>query len=112
MAFKNKLREHRTNCNLTQSELADRIGVSQKTISSWEVGRSAPTLKELMCLCSVFNCTLANIADIRERIVEEIPIEDIYAKISSLSYIELLNLKVYVTNVLEERRKRRKEKRL
>lgn len=32
----NRLREHRAAANLTQSELADRIGVSRKTINTIE----------------------------------------------------------------------------
>ena len=37
-----ELREARRNAGLTQSELADRIDVSQGTISQWETGRETP----------------------------------------------------------------------
>ena len=30
--------------NLTQKELADRIGVSDKTVSKWETGKSLPDI--------------------------------------------------------------------
>ena len=36
MAFMDKLRMYRKNLDLTQEELALKINVSQKTISSWE----------------------------------------------------------------------------
>ena len=37
-----KIRTYRRNCNLTQKELGEKIGVSDKTISSWEkIGRAS-----------------------------------------------------------------------
>ena len=38
----NRIREQRTNLHLTQSELAQRVGVSRSTIAMWETGGSQP----------------------------------------------------------------------
>lgn len=38
MAVGQKLKELRTSNKLTQSELAERIGTSQRSISQWELG--------------------------------------------------------------------------
>lgn len=105
MSFANKLKTYRTDFSLTQNELANKLGVSQKTISSWEVGRSEPTMKELTRLCKLFDCTLADLSDTRERIVGEITLEDIYAKIPSLDFIQIQELKSYVDSVVQNKAK-------
>lgn len=43
MELANRLRERRKNKGLTQEELADRVGVSQGQISSYERGENEPT---------------------------------------------------------------------
>ena len=93
MAFSDKLRIHRTNINLTQEELADKINVSQKTISSWETGRSEPTMKELTRLCNLFDCTMSDLSDTRDRKTGEITMDDILVKLRDMSLDELLRLK-------------------
>ena len=93
MAFSDKLRIHRTNINLTQEELADKINVSQKTISSWETGRSEPTMKELTRLCNLFDCTMSDLSDTRDRKTGEITTDDILVKLRDMSLDELLRLK-------------------
>ena len=40
-----KIRTYRRNCKLTQKELGEKIGVSDKTISSWENSRTMPDLE-------------------------------------------------------------------
>lgn len=42
---------------LTQKELADKIGVSDKTISKWEKGRSIPDLSYIEALCTALGIT-------------------------------------------------------
>lgn len=45
--------ESRKNRNLTQKQLAEEIGVTDKTISKWETGNRLPDAALLMDLCSV-----------------------------------------------------------
>lgn len=44
--------------NFTQEELADRLGVSPKHISSVECGKSSLSLKNLITFCDIFHCSL------------------------------------------------------
>ena len=92
MPFSDKLKEYRIKMDLTQAELGDKIGASQKTISSWETGRSEPTLREFTKLCEIFDCTLSNLSDTRDKRVGEITIDDVYAKIKSMPLMELKKL--------------------
>lgn len=41
--LRNRVKVYRAEHNLTQSDLAERIGVSRKTISTIEVGRFVPS---------------------------------------------------------------------
>lgn len=53
-----KIRFYRTKQGFTQEQLANKLLVSRKTISSWENDRSSPDLKTLSRLSSIFNITL------------------------------------------------------
>lgn len=43
----------RINANLTQTEMAQRLGVSKKTIGSWESGKTKPKLDKVEPICSL-----------------------------------------------------------
>ncbi len=43
MAIGDQIRQHRTRAGCSQVWLADKVGVSQNTISSWETGRTEPS---------------------------------------------------------------------
>lgn len=54
MAFKDSLKKLRIRNNLSQIELADKLRVKQYVISSWEIGRSEPSIKQLIELSNIF----------------------------------------------------------
>lgn len=51
LVLKNKLKEARQEKGLSQTQLADLVGVSRNTISSIEVGQFNPTAKLALILC-------------------------------------------------------------
>ena len=51
LILKNKLMEIRAEKSLSQSELAEMVGVSRNTISSIETGQFCPTAKLALILC-------------------------------------------------------------
>ena len=51
LVLKNRLKEARTEQNLSQQQLADMVGVSRNTISSIETGQFNPTAKLALILC-------------------------------------------------------------
>lgn len=44
--------------NLTQAEMAERLGVSRQTVSSWESGRTCPGANMLQEICNAFEVDL------------------------------------------------------
>lgn len=51
LVLKNNLKQVRQEQNLSQSQLAELVGVSRNTISSIETGQFCPTAKLALILC-------------------------------------------------------------
>ena len=49
--------------NLTQEQLAEKIGVSNKTISKWENGKCMPDYSIIQTLCEALHVTLPELMD-------------------------------------------------
>ena len=47
--------------NLTQEQLAERLGVSNKTISKWEKGQSVPDAEQLIKLAVILETTVSEL---------------------------------------------------
>ena len=61
MALTTKIREYQEKQGLTQSELADLVGVRRETIVNLERGRYNPSLKLAMDIAKVFHVTVEEI---------------------------------------------------
>ncbi len=53
----------RKEMNLTQEQLAEKLGVSNKTISKWETGKCMPDYSIVKPLCEQLNITVAELMD-------------------------------------------------
>lgn len=56
-----KTHEYRRQFNLSQSDLADRVGVRRETISCLENGKYNPSLKLAMDIAKVFETTVETV---------------------------------------------------
>lgn len=66
-----KIKNLRIQNKLTQIELADKLFLSDKTISSWESSRTMPDINMLIELCKVFNISIINfLEDINDKNIE------------------------------------------
>lgn len=59
--MENRLKELREKFNLTQEELASKVGVSRQTIISLEKGRYSPSLILAFKLAKVFNLKIEEV---------------------------------------------------
>lgn len=58
MEFSEKLKILRTQANLTQNELADKLYISRQAVSNYEQGRGYPSMDTLVLMCKLFNTSL------------------------------------------------------
>jgi len=58
MEIKEKIKHYRKEKKWTQKELSEQLNVSDKTISSWETGRTYPDLDSLIELADLFEISL------------------------------------------------------
>lgn len=49
--------------NLTQAQLAEKLGISNKTISKWETGKCMPDYSIIEMLCKELDITIAELMD-------------------------------------------------
>lgn len=57
MSLGQKLLDLRKKSNLTQEEVADKLGVSRQTVSKWETDMSTPDLDKLIPICKLYGIT-------------------------------------------------------
>ena len=79
----------RKNKKLTQTELAEKFGYSDKAISKWENGDTLPDIQTLYQLCEFYNVTLDFLVNVQD-------FED------KIKYINHLNRKVIINNSMIE----------
>ncbi|MCL2099489.1 MAG: diguanylate cyclase [Oscillospiraceae bacterium] len=65
-AFGEKLKNHRKSKNLTQEEVAERIGVSGQAVSKWEKGECLPDCYNLKMLGNVYQVSVDSLLDVEE----------------------------------------------
>lgn len=87
MELGKQIKKYRTETNLSQEELAEKIFVSRQTISNWENDKNYPDIKSLVLMSEVFQVSLDNLikGDL-ERMKKEIDIQE-YAKFQKDSTI-------------------------
>lgn len=74
MELGKQIYELRKKANLSQEQLAEKVGVSRQTISKWELGETAPDIKQAQLLSQIFNVSLDELTgnDTKEVIYEKV----------------------------------------
>ncbi|WP_273720511.1 helix-turn-helix transcriptional regulator, partial [Leuconostoc mesenteroides] len=58
MKFAQVIKDKRLEYSMTQSELAEKLFVSNKTISNWETGKTMPDLDNVLYIAKVLHISL------------------------------------------------------
>lgn len=58
-----KIKKYRAQLGMDQRDLAHRLNVSPKTVSSWEVNRTQPKMEMIDAMCKVFGCKRSDFLD-------------------------------------------------
>ena len=61
MDFSQRIKMLRDRSGLTQAELADRLGLTNRAIGAWESGRSRPRLDKMQQLADLFGITVSEL---------------------------------------------------
>lgn len=61
--FEENLKALRLSHNLTQKELAEKLGTSQQSYMKWETGKTSPTLKTIQKIASFFDVPMSKLID-------------------------------------------------
>lgn len=64
--FGNYIYERRCKTGMTQAEMAERLGVTNKAVSKWETGKSKPTTNTLRKMAALFGLSVDELLQIRE----------------------------------------------
>ena len=74
MNMADRIQHLRKSKGISQEELADKVGVSRQTISKWELGETAPDIKQAQILSQIFNISLDELTgnDTKEVIYEKV----------------------------------------
>ena len=84
MELGKQIYELRKKANLSQEQLAEKVGVSRQTISKWELGETAPDIKQAQVLSQVFSVSLDELTGNDTK-------EVIYKKVSNTEKLVELN---------------------
>lgn len=66
--FGNYIYELRSRARLSQSELAAKVGVTNKAVSKWEVGKAKPSVETIRKLAALFQISVDDLLKMREKV--------------------------------------------
>jgi transcriptional regulator with XRE-family HTH domain len=64
------IRTARKKVGLTQSELAEALGVQQSTVAHWEAGTTLPRASKLMAISKILKCSVKRLLENEESLKE------------------------------------------
>ncbi len=93
MKFGNNIQNLRKSQNLSQEELAEKVGVSRQSISKWECDESYPAWNNIPILCSIFHCNLDELVSDEElgKIMDLEKLKEMPIKIEGIDTLETIS---------------------
>jgi len=95
MNLANNLKRIRKDNNLSQEQLAEKLGVSRQAVSKWESGQSYPEMDKVLQICSIFNL------NINELINEDIKEVNEVKEAKNISNKYIISFFDYLTKVVD-----------
>ncbi len=63
MKFGENLKKLRKSRNLSQEDLAEKVGVSRQSVSKWETSEAYPEMNNILQLCKIFHCKINDLVN-------------------------------------------------
>ena len=101
MTLGKRMKMIRESHKLTQQELARKMGISQRTVSSWECDRNIPDMDTYKKLSNIYDCSIAHLTGTKERSAGDVTLEDVLIKINTLDIEDLKMLQTKIQACLD-----------
>lgn len=79
MTLGEKIKELRKKANISQEELAEKVGVSRQAVTKWESDAGLPDLDNLKSIASLFNISIDELLDYKRDLLGEVILEEDYS---------------------------------
>lgn len=79
MTLGEKIKDLRKKANISQEQLAEKVGVSRQAVTKWENDTSLPDIENSKIIASLFNISLDELLDYKKDIIGEVVIEEKYS---------------------------------
>lgn len=92
------IRAYRISNGLDQGQLGELVGVSDKTVSSWEVGRTEPKMGMIERICEALHCQKSDLIENYEKkkvptyVEGTVELIDMFSKVTPEQRKAVLNL--------------------
>lgn len=90
MTFGKTLKEHRSQLDLTQQEVAKKLYISRQTISNWENGKSYPDLDMLIKISDVYHVSIDSLLKGDQELKKSLDTQKVESILLPMEYIPLL----------------------
>ena len=74
-----KIKDLRKKSNISQEELAEKVGVSRQSVTKWESDAGLPDIDNLKALATLFNISIDEFLDYKKEILGEVVLEEKYS---------------------------------
>lgn len=96
--FTERLKELRRKNKLTQEELANFLGVTQRTYRNWEQGKTRPDCFQALLIANFFDVSIDYLVGRVDKECADIGLLDFIRKSRSLGYVVYIGKEVYFCN--------------
>lgn len=96
MCFSEQLKKYRRASNLSQEDLAEKLGISRQTISKWESEQSVPDVYTCLKLCKIFDITPNQLLLDDQTEINVKNNENAYTQINRHRYFALFNIVIFI----------------
>ena len=79
MTLGEKIKELRKKANISQEELAEKIGVSRQAVTKWESDAGLPDLENLKSIATLFNISIDELLDYKKELLGDVVLEEEYS---------------------------------
>ena len=79
MTLGEKIKDLRKQTNISQEELAEKLGVSRQAVTKWESDAGLPDIINLKSIATLFNISMDELLDYKKEILGEVILEEKYS---------------------------------